>query len=50
MKMHQGRAAIDDHDQGHDNVFRDGSTTQLAPTTGSVAEGYTSTLVVGIAG
>jgi len=32
-----------------DNVFSDGYSTQLATLTGSVANGYTSTLTVGIA-
>lgn len=33
-----------------DNVFSDGHTTQLATMTGSVAEGYTAKLELGIAG
>ena len=31
-----------------DNVFRDGWTTQLASATGSPANGYVATLVVGV--
>lgn len=32
-----------------DNVFRDGSASQLATVTGSVTSGFVSSLVVGIA-
>ncbi|MGE0598181.1 MAG: intradiol ring-cleavage dioxygenase [Dehalococcoidia bacterium] len=33
---------------GTDNVFRDGWTTQLATVTGSIADGYVASLIVGV--